>query len=50
MKGIAMNDKVDFTNFQTEEKKVDISEVSDVSEVSNQYLKIDQHLLTNFEH
>ena len=40
-----MNDKVDFTNFQTQEKKVDISEVSDVSEVSNQYLHIESEIL-----
>tara|TARA_R110000823_G_scaffold8905_6_gene30980 strand:- start:160 stop:732 length:573 start_codon:yes stop_codon:yes gene_type:complete len=45
MKGIVMDDKVDFTNFQTEEKKVDISEVSDVSEVSNQYLNIESEIL-----
>ena len=40
-----MNQKVDFTQFQTQDKKVEISEVSDVSEVSNQYLKIESEIL-----
>lgn len=45
MKGIVMNQKVDFTQFQTQDKKVEISEVSDVSEVSNQYLQIESEIL-----
>jgi len=40
-----MNQKVDFTQFQTQDKKVEISEVSDVSEVSNQYLQIESEIL-----
>ena len=45
MKGIVMNQKVDFTQFQTQDKKVEISEVSDVSEGSNQYLQIESEIL-----
>ena len=37
-----MTEKVDFTNFLPEEEtKLDISEVKDVSEASNRYLKIE---------
>lgn len=41
-----MTEKVDFTNFIPEENNnVDISEVSDISEASNRYLKIESEIL-----
>jgi hypothetical protein len=47
MKGITMTEKVDFTNYLPEEEKksVDISEVKDVSEASNRFLKIESDIL-----
>ena len=46
MKGITMTGKVDFTNLLPEEEKktVDISEVKDVSDASNQYLSIESEI------
>jgi myo-inositol catabolism protein IolC len=42
-----MTEKVDFTNFLPEEEtKLDISEVKDVSEASNRYLKIESEILS----
>ena len=42
-----MTEKVDFTNYLPEEenKSVDISEVKDVSEASNRFLKIESDIL-----
>jgi len=43
-----MTEKVDFTNYLPEEenKSVDISEVKDVAEASNRYLKIESEILS----
>ena len=42
-----MTEKVDFTNYLPEEEKkpVDISEVKDVSDASNRFLKIESDIL-----